>query len=89
MSWWWYAAACSRSSSGTSIVDTFVPRSSSQTVPDISTTSTTPRKCSSWPIGSCTGTGWAPSRSIIDCTEAKKSAPVRSILLMKAMRGTR
>ena len=60
MSWWWYAAACSRSSSGTSIVDTFVPRSSSQTVPDISTTSTTPRKCSSWPIGSCTGTGMGP-----------------------------
>ena len=47
-----------------------------------------PRKCSSWPIGSCTGTGCAPRRSTIDCTEPKKSAPVRSILLMNAMRGT-
>ena len=40
------------------------------------------------PIGSCTGTGLAPRRSTIDCTEAKKSAPVRSILFMNAMRGT-
>ena len=66
----------------------FVPRSSSQTIARISTRSTTPRKCSSWPIGSCIGTGFAPRRSTIDCTEAKKSAPVRSILLMNAMRGT-
>ena len=66
----------------------FVPRSSSQTTAFISTRSTTPRKCSSWPTGSCTGTGCAPSRSTIDCTEPKKSAPVRSILLMNAMRGT-
>ena len=41
------------------------------------------------PIGSWTGTGWAPRRSIIVCTEFSKSAPMRSILLMKAMRGTR
>ena len=41
------------------------------------------------PIGSCTGTGWAPRRSIIVCTESSKLAPMRSILLMKAMRGTR
>ena len=33
--------------------------------------------------------GLAPRRSIIDWTEPSKSAPVRSILLMKAMRGTR
>ena len=65
-----------------------VPRSSFQMIAFISTRSTTPRKCSSWPIGSCTGTGCAPRRSTIDCTEAKKSAPVRSILLMKAIRGT-
>ena len=38
--------------------------------------------------GICTQTGWAPRRSRIDCTAAKKSAPVRSILLMNAMRGT-
>ena len=54
----------------------------------ISTRSITPRNLSSWPIGICTGTGLAPRRSLIDFTAAKKSAPVRSILLMKAMRGT-
>ena len=45
-------------------------------------------KLSSAPIGICTGTGFAPRRSRIDCTAAKKFAPVRSILLMNAMRGT-
>ena len=54
----------------------------------ISTRSTTPRWFSSWPIGSWIGTGFAPSLSTIDLTEAKKSAPVRSILLMNAIRGT-
>ena len=47
-----------------------------------------PSNASSAPIGSCTGTGLAPRRSTIDCTEAAKSAPTRSILLMNAMRGT-
>ena len=41
------------------------------------------------PIGSWILIGLAPRRSIIDLTEPSKSAPVRSILLMKAMRGTR
>ena len=54
----------------------------------ISTRSTTPRWCSSSPIGSWIGTGLAPSWSTIDWTAAKKSAPVRSILLMNAIRGT-
>jgi hypothetical protein len=45
-------------------------------------------KFSSEPIGIWSGTGFAPSRSRIDCTAAKKFAPVRSILLMNAMRGT-
>src|SRR6266516_3275293 len=54
----------------------------------ISTRSTTPRKLSSDPTGIWSGTGLAASRSRIDCTAAKKFAPVRSILLMKAMRGT-
>jgi hypothetical protein len=34
------------------------------------------------------GTGFAPSRSRIDCTAAKRFALVVSILLMNAMRGT-
>ena len=47
------------------------------------------RGCSSsWPIGIWIGTGFAPRRSRIDCTAAKKFAPVRSILLMNAIRGT-
>ncbi len=47
-----------------------------------------PRKSPSAPIGSCTGIGFAPRRALMDATEAKKSAPVRSILLMKQIRGT-
>ena len=54
----------------------------------ISTRSTTPVEVLLRPIGICTGTGFAPRRSRIDCTAAKKFAPVRSILLMNAMRGT-
>ena len=48
----------------------------------------TPWKLSSAPIGIWIGTGFAPRRSRIDCTAAKKFAPVRSILLMNAIRGT-
>ena len=51
--------------------------------------STTPVNSDSAPIGSCTAIGLAPSRSIIVCTELSKSAPIRSILLMNAIRGTR
>ena len=47
-----------------------------------------PRKSPSAPIGSWIGTGCAPSRSIIVCTPWSKSAPMRSILLMYAIRGT-
>ena len=47
-----------------------------------------PVNSSSAPIGSWTGTAFAPRRSIIVCTERSKSAPMRSILLMNAMRGT-
>ena len=54
----------------------------------ISTRSMTPWKLSSAPIGIWIGTGFAPRRSRIDCTAAKKFAPVRSILLMNAIRGT-
>src|SRR3954468_17355267 len=64
------------------------PRSSLQVIARISTTSTTPRCASSCPIGIWIGTGFAPRRSTIDWTALKKSAPVRSILLMNAIRGT-
>ncbi len=47
-----------------------------------------PSNSDSAPIGSCSGTGCAPRRSIIVCTPRAKSAPMRSILLMYAMRGT-
>ena len=47
-----------------------------------------PMRSASEPIGSWIGTGWAPRRSIIVWTDISKSAPVRSILLMNAMRGT-
>jgi hypothetical protein len=47
-----------------------------------------PMKASSAPIGICSATGFAPSRSIIVSMALKKSAPVRSILLMNAIRGT-
>ena len=44
----------------------FVPRSSDHVTAFISTRSMIPTWCSSWPIGSCTGTARAPSRSRID-----------------------
>ena len=47
-----------------------------------------PLRSASAPIGSCTGTGCAPRRSIIVRIDMSKSAPMRSILLMNAMRGT-
>ena len=50
--------------------------------------STTPLKSSSAPIGTCSGTGLAPSISRICSNTLKKSAPERSILFTKPMRGT-
>src|SRR3954462_10227097 len=52
------------------------------------TRSMTPSKPSSAPIGTCTATGFAPSRSTIVCIALKKSAPTRSIFLRNAIRGT-
>ena len=57
-------------------------------MPFIVTRSTWPSKRSSAPIGIWSGTARAPRRSIIVFTALKKSAPVRSILLMNAIRGT-
>ena len=42
----------------------------------------------SWPIGSWIGAAFAPRRSRIISIVRQKSAPVRSILLMKQTRGT-
>ena len=74
-------------SSGMATVSHSVPSSSTQTRAFISTRSTMPRNSASLPIGSCRATGLAPRRSTIISTPRKKSAPMRSILLMKAMRG--
>ena len=48
----------------------------------------TPTKSASAPSGSCTTTPLAPSRVPICSTQRKKSAPIRSILLTKQIRGT-
>ena len=45
-------------------------------------------KSASAPIGSCRTRGLAASRSTIMSTQRKKSAPVRSSLFTKHMRGT-
>ena len=50
--------------------------------------SITPRNVSSAPIGSCSGTALAPSRSLIMSMTCQKSAPVRSSLFTKQKRGT-
>jgi len=65
------------------------PRSSRYWIAFMRTRSTTPWNLSSEPIGIWIGTGIAPSRSRIISTQRQKSAPVRSSLLMKQMRGTR
>jgi hypothetical protein len=54
----------------------------------IATRSTMPLNSFSWPYGIWIGTGRAPRRSRIESTAIVKSAPTRSILLMKQMRGT-
>ena len=48
----------------------------------------TPRNSLSAPIGSCTSATVASRRSLIMSTQRKKSAPTRSILLTKHIRGT-
>jgi hypothetical protein len=81
--------ASSRSSGGISPTVKVAPRSASfgqRAV--IARRSMIPRKPSSAPIGRFTGTGLAPRRSTMLWTALPKSAPIRSILLMNAMRGT-
>jgi hypothetical protein len=47
-----------------------------------------PEKVSSRPMGSCMTTGLAPRRSCMVRMTSQRSAPVLSILLAKAIRGT-
>ncbi|MNI56996.1 hypothetical protein D3C73_1120290 [compost metagenome] len=81
-------ASASRSA-GTSLYSNFMPcEASSQWMAFIFSRSTTPLKPSSAPIGSCIGTALAPSFAFSWPTTLLKLAPVRSILLTNAMRGT-
>ena len=84
-----YSLACSTSSAGISISWYFAPMvSSSKVMPFILTRSTMPRNLSSAPMGMWMGSGRAPSLALMVSTDMKKSAPTRSILLMKQTRGT-
>ena len=62
--------------------------SGDQTSAFMLTRSTTPLKSASVPIGICMTSGTAPRRSTIMSTQRWNSAPVRSSLLTKQMRGT-
>ena len=81
------AAAASRYSAGISSSRHSSPISPSQTWAFISTMSMTPLKSASVPHGSCRMSGSAWSRSTIMSTVRPKSAPVRSILFTKQIRG--
>ena len=84
-----WASAASRRSSGTGTSVHVAPRSAVfQTSARIDSRSTTPEKSDSAPIGSCSTSGVQSSRSRMLSTQKKKSAPVRSSLLTKQMRGT-
>ena len=85
-----YCLANPTRSSGMSTSSHEAPRSSPcQTRAFISTRSTIPVKAPSAPMGSWTTAVLQPRRSRIVPSTKKKSAPVRSILLMKHIRGTR
>ena len=75
-------------SAGMSVLSKTLPASSRQISACIVTRSTTPWKSASLPIGIWIGTGRTPRRSRIMSTQRQNDAPVRSILLMKQMRGT-
>ncbi len=83
----WSASACWSAAISSSWY--LAPLSSpSQMIAFILTRSTTPLKPPSVPIGSWMTAGVASRRLSIISTVRKKLAPVRSILLMKHMRGT-
>ena len=84
------ARASSWISAGMSRIENSAPRpSTSYIIACMAMRSTMPRNFSSAPTGIWTGTALAPNRSRIISTAFANSAPTRSILLMKAMRGTR
>ncbi len=86
---WRASSAGPCSSAGISPYSNFMPcEASSQWMAFIFSRSTTPLKLSSAPIGSCIGTATAPSLAFSWPTTFWKLAPVRSILLTNAMRGT-
>ena len=86
---WRIASASAFSSSGTSPTSNSAPSVSDfQTIAFIAIRSTTPMCFASVPMGSWTASGLAPSRSRIISMQRGKSAPTRSILLTKQMRGT-
>ena len=84
-----HSLAVSTRSAGMSMYSNLVPwLASSQMMPFILIRSTTPLNWSSAPIGITTGQGLPFRRVFIWSTTLKKLAPVRSILLTNAMRGT-
>ena len=82
------ASALPLSESGIPTSVIVAPSSSSHTYACMATRSITPVNRSASPSGYCTAKAFAPSRSRIIRTTRSKSAPVRSILLTKAIRGT-
>ena len=84
-----YSRAASTWSSGIPTTSYLSPLPSvCQSSARMRTRSMTPRKSDSTPHGSWTTSGVAPSRSTIMSTQRWNSAPTRSILLTKQIRGT-
>ena len=84
-----HSRAASRWSSGIATMSYLSPLPSvCQSRARMRTRSMTPRKSDSTPHGSWITSGVAPSRSLIMSTQRWNSAPTRSILLTKQMRGT-
>ena len=84
-----YSSTISTRSAGMSMILYVIPWvSSSHTMAFLSSKSTIPRNSASAPMGTWRGTALPRSFSSIWRTTLKKSAPVRSILFTKAIRGT-
>src|SRR5690606_3516807 len=84
-----YSATSSAISSGIGTSVKVIPLSSLfHTIPRLLIKSTTPSKSSSAPIGNCNATASEPNISFTCLTTFKKSAPERSILFTKPIRGT-
>ena len=88
MSWWWASSATAFMAAGISSSRHSSPMPSSHTRARMWTRSTTPRNSPSAPMGSWTTAVTQSRRSRIISTHWSKLAPVRSILLMKQIRGT-